>query len=267
MSVLSPSPGVGHLLREWRQRRRMSQLDLSVEAEVSSRHLSFVETGRSKPSRELIIHLAEHLDVPLRDRNDLLLAAGYAPVYAETPLEDQAMGPVRAALDDLLAAHDPFPAVIVDRAWNLVTANRSSIEVLTADVDPALLEPPVNVLKVSLHPDGMAPRIANLAEWGSHLLTRLHRQVLLTADPRLEALRAEVADYPGIDPVPAAVTDPAAMLYVPLQLRSDDGLLTFFSTIATFGTAVDITLAELSIESFYPADAATAEVLRRRAAV
>src|SRR5438067_9663465 len=165
MTVVSPARGIGGLIRDWRQRRRLSQLDLAVEAEVSARHLSFVETGRSRPSRELVLHLAEHLDVPLRERNTLLLAAGYAPTYRETPMESSEMAPVRDALEKILASHEPFPAVIVDRHWNLVSANRPALSVLTEGVAPELMTPSVNALRVSLHPNGLAPRIVNLAEW------------------------------------------------------------------------------------------------------
>lgn len=265
MSAVAPAVPVGELLRGWRRRRHRSQLDLATEAEVSTRHLSFVETGRSKPSRELLLHLAEHLEVPLRERNALLLAAGYAPVHRETALDDAAMGPVRAALDRLLEAHAPFPALIVNRRHELVLANAPAAAFLEG-IAPHLLAPPINVLRVSLHPDGMAPRIANLAEWGSHLRSQLHREVVQTADPALAALEAELAGYPGTGEVDAAAThDPVAALVVPLRLRTPDGgLLSFFSTIATFGTAVDITLAELSIESFFPADDATAAALGAR---
>lgn len=263
MSVVAPPRGAGGLLREWRHRRHLSQLDLAVEAEVSTRHLSFVESGRSKPSRELLLHLAEHLEVPVRDRNALLLAAGYAPAYPETPLDDQAMAPVRTALDTILAGHEPFPAVIFDRRWDIVLANRSALTVLTDGVASWLLEPPVNGLRISLHPDGMAPRILNLAEYGTHLLTRLHRQVVLTADPGLVALYEELIGYPGVGTVHTSAVDAASMLFVPLRMRTTSGdQLTFFSTVATFGTALDITLAELSIESFFPADDATDAALR-----
>jgi transcriptional regulator with XRE-family HTH domain len=265
MSVATATLGVGDLLRGWRQRRRLSQLDLASEAEVSTRHLSFVETGRSKPSRELLLHLAEHLEVPLRERNALLLAAGYAPVHAQTPLDAEAMTPVRAALDKILAGHEPYPAVIVDRRWDLVMANRPAIEILTDGVSPDLLAPPMNALRITLHPDGMAPRIANFAEWSAHLLQRLHRQATIAADPEVIALLEELRGYPDVTETSPAAVDPAAMLFVPLRLRTADGAeLCFFSTVATFGTAVDITLAELSIESFFPADAATEAALRAR---
>ena len=259
-----PSAGVGPLLREWRQQRRMSQLELAGTAEVSTKHLSFVETGRAKPSRELVLHLAEHLDVPLRDRNTLLLAAGFAPVFPQTSLDSDEMLPVRDAIDRILASHHPFPAVVVDRHWNLVSANEVALAILTDGVDPALLAPPANALRISLHPDGLAPRIVNLAEYGCHLVTRLHRQAAVSADPHLVALADELAHYPGVSaPNPTAGT--ADMLFVPLVLDAGGDHLTFFSTIATFGTALDITIAELSIESFFPADAATAAALREHA--
>ncbi len=268
MSVLSPAvgrAGVGELLRAWRQRRRLSQLDLSIEAEVSARHLSFVETGRSNPSRELLLHLAEHLDVPLRERNALLLAAGYAPVYRERSLEDEEMDPVRDALDLILRGHEPYPAVIVDRHWDLVLANRSALGVFTEGAAPSLLEPPVNVYRLGLHPDGLAPRVRNLEEYSVHLLTQLQRQVAVSADPDLAALLDEVRSYPGITvPATPPVTDAAQMLFLPIRLERPDGTeLSFFSTIATFGTALDVTVAELSIEAFFPADDATKELLTR----
>lgn len=264
MSPPAGAPGVGPLLRDWRQRRRLSQLDLANEAAVSARHLSFVETGRSRPSRELVLHLAEHLDVPLRERNGLLLAAGYAPAYARTPLEADEMSPVRDAIDELLAGHEPFPAVVVDRTWDVVSANRPALAILTDGVATDLLEPVANALRVTLHPEGLAPRIANLAEYGTHLLDRLHRQVRASADADLAALLDELRGYPGVPwREPPLPTDPASQLFVPLVLRTDDGgTVRFFSTIATFGTALDITVAELAIESFFPADATTAEVLR-----
>lgn len=269
MSVLSPARGhggVGDLLRDWRQRRRLSQLDLSLEAEVSARHLSFVETGRSRPSRELVLHLAEHLDVPLRQRNSLLLAAGYAPAYHERSLEDAEMDPVRDALDLILSGHEPYPAVIVDRHWDLVTGNGAALSLFTEGVAPSLLEPPINVYRLGLHPDGLAPRVRNLPEYSAHLLTRLQREVALAGDPNLAALLEEVRGYPGLTHPPSAMTaDPAAMLFLPMRfVGPDDVELSFFSTLATFGTALDITVAELSIEAFFPADAATQAALRAR---
>jgi transcriptional regulator with XRE-family HTH domain len=263
MSTISAPLGVGDLLRDWRQRRRLSQLDLSNEAAVSARHLSFVETGRSKPSRELVLHLAEHLDVPLRERNSLLMAAGYAPVYRERSLDDAEMDPVRGALDMILAGHEPHPAVIVDRLWNLVTANDAALSLFASGVAAHLLEPPVNVIRLGLHPDGLAPRMRNLAELAEHLLVRLQRQLAVAPDPDLEALFEEVLTYPGVTPRSPVVSDPTTLLFVPMELVTVDGQeLSMFSTLATFGTALDITLAELSIESFFPADATTEEFFR-----
>ena len=256
------STGAGPLLREWRGRRRRSQMDLALEAGVSPKHLSFVETGRSKPSRVLVLHLAEHLDVPLRERNALLLAAGYAPAYSETPLYDEAMAPVRAALDKILAGHAPFPAVIVDRRWDLVSANAPAMAILTDGVAPELLAPPANAMRLSLHPDGLAPRIVNLREYGAHLLTRLARQSALAPDLGLAELLAELRGYPGFDEHDPAAAQPAELLFAPLRLRALGHELRFFSTLATFGTALDITVAELAIESFFPADPETAAALR-----
>jgi transcriptional regulator with XRE-family HTH domain len=263
MRVGSPAAGVGPLLRDWRRRRRLSQLDLALDAEVSARHLSFVETGRSKPSRELLLHLAEHLEVPLRERNSLLLAAGYAPSYGERALDSKDLVLVRQALDKILASHEPFPAVIVDRRWDLVAGNRPAMTLLTDGVADHLLDPPVNALRVCLHPEGLAPRIVNFDQYASHLLERLRRQAAFSGDPELTALGAELSAYPGVKDDPAPMTEPAEMLFVPLVLRAVDGSeLTFFSTLATFGTALDVTVAELAIESFFPADRTTEQALR-----
>lgn len=258
------TPAVGELLRDWRRRRRLSQLDLSVEATVSSRHLSFVETGRSKPSRELVLHLAEELEVPLRERNTLLLAAGYAPAYPENALEADVMAPARDALDSILAGHSPYPAIIVDGRWNLVTANEPALVILAEGVAAELLTPPVNAMRVSLHPDGLAPRIVNLPEYGAHLLTRLNRQALLSGDVALSELRDELATYPGVAAAKSSAVEPEDLLFSPLRLRSGDDELLFFSTLATFGTALDVTLSELAIESFFPGDPATRQTLHRR---
>ena len=258
MTDVTVRPGVGPLLREWRTRRRLSQLDLALDAGVSARHVSFVETGRSKPSPEMVLHLAEQLEVPLRERNRLLLAAGYAPVYAERALDAPEMAPVREAIDLVLGGHEPYPAIVVDRWWNLVAAN-ASVALLTDGAAPELLEPPANAMRLALHPNGLAERILNLAEWRAHLLERLARQVAVSGDARLSALYEEVAAYPGPD---AGATSPFGEIVVPLRLRTRLGELSFFSTVATFGTAVDITVAELSIEAFFPADADTADRLR-----
>jgi transcriptional regulator with XRE-family HTH domain len=263
VTVAAPTaPRVGELLRDWRRRRRLSQLEVSLDAAVSARHLSFVETGRAKPSRELVLHLAEFLDVPLRDRNALLLAAGYAPMYGETPLDAEEMAPVRDALDAILAGHAPYPAVIVDRRWDLVTANAPALAILGDGVAPELLAPPANALRVCLHPDGLAPRIGNLDEYGEHLVSRLARQAAITGDPDVAALLDELRGYTDAhDPV---AHDPAGQLVVPLVLEALGAELRLFSTVATFGTALDVTIAELAIESFFPADAATAATLRDR---
>jgi transcriptional regulator with XRE-family HTH domain len=255
----------GDLLREWRQRRRMSQLDLACEAEISTRHLSFLETGRSQPSRDMVLHLAEHLEVPLRERNMLLVAAGFAPVFAERPLGDPALQAARKAIDLVLAGHEPYPALAVDRHWTLVAAN-AAVARLMAAADAALLRPPVNVLRVSLHPNGLAPRIANLAEWRAHLLARLRRQVEASADPVLAELARELAAYPA--PADRRTTRPADYggVLVPLQLAAvGGGILSLLSTTTVFGTPLDITLSELTLEAFYPADADTAAALGRLA--
>jgi transcriptional regulator with XRE-family HTH domain len=261
MANATATARVGPLLRDWRRRRRLSQLDLALDAGVSARHVSFVETGRSRPSPEMIIHLAEQLDVPLRDRNQLLLAGGYAPVYGERPLDAPEMQPVRDALDLVLTGHEPYPAAVVDRGWNMVAANRA-VALLTEGVAPELLEPPANVLRASLHPEGMAPRIANLGEWRAHLLERLERQVSLTGDDGLAALHEELLGYPGESTGEAHAEERGAGIVVPLRLRTDAGELAFFSTVTTFGTPVDITVSELAIESFFPADTTTAQVVR-----
>ena len=260
MSMIQ-SPSVGNLLREWRQRRRMSQLDLAAEADISSKHLSFVETGRAQPSRDMLLHLADQLAIPLRERNVLLVAAGYAPVFAERPLDDPALGAARKAVELVLAGHEPYPALAVDRHWTLIAANRAITPLLTG-ADTSLLTPPINVLRLSLHPQGLAPRIANLPEWRAHLLARLRHQIELSADPVLVDLFDELARYP----VPKVTRPPDrdyAGVVVPFQLISERGLLTFFSTTTIFGTPIDITLSELALESFFPADARTAETMRQ----
>jgi len=246
----------GDLIREWRQRRRLSQLDLAIAANVSSRHLSFVETGRSRPTSEMILHLAEHLDVPLRDRNALLLAGGFAPAYPERGLAEPELHAVKNALKRVLDGHEPYPAAVVNRWWELVDAN-AGIALFTGDVRPELLEPPVNVLRLSLHPDGMAPRIANLPEWRAHLLARLHRQAEATGDPRLFSLYSELEAYPGGEAQPPTPTD----VVVPLRYRTPQADLSFLSITAVIGTPMDVTVEELAIESFYPADPQTAKAL------
>lgn len=255
------NPSIGDHLRTWRQRRRLSQLDLALEAEISTRHLSFVETGRAQPSRDMVLHLAERLEVPLRERNRLLVAAGYAPVYPERSLDDPAMEAARRAVDLVLKGHEPYPALAVDRHWTLLSAN-GAVPPLLAGIGASLLEPPVNVLRLSLHPAGLSPRIANLAEWRTHLLARLRHQVEVTADPVLEELMNELRAYPAPSAPKGAEADHAGVV-VPLQLVTPSGILSFVSTTTVFGTPVDITLSELAVEAFFPADAATAEALRR----
>lgn len=263
MSATTAPLRVGELLRGWRQRRSLSQLELALDAAVSSRHVSFLETGRARPSREMVLHLAEHLDVPLRERNSLLLAAGYAPVFGERPLDTEEMAPVRAALARFLRAHEPYPAVVLDRHYNLLDAN-DALGVLIEGVAPRLLEAPANALRVTLHPDGMAPRILNLAEWSAHLLERLRRQATVTGDADLQDLHDELAAYPGVELDPPDEQVIGADIVLPLRVRDGEGNeLSLFSTVSTFGTAIDITLAELAIEAFYPANARTAGLLLR----
>jgi transcriptional regulator with XRE-family HTH domain len=262
--MMADAQPVGDLLREWRQRRRLSQLDLALEADISTKHLSFVESGRAQPSREMVLHLAERLEVPLRERNVLLVAAGFAPVFRERPLSDPALASARHAIDVVLKGHEPYPALAVDRHWTMVAAN-AAVGALIAGIAPSQLEPPVNVLRLSLHPEGLAPRIANLAEWRAHLLERLRRQVEVSADPVLAKLHEELRAYP----VPAAARGRKptrggdfADVVVPFRYVTETGTLSFFSTTTVFGTPVDVTLSELALEAFFPADAATAEALR-----
>jgi transcriptional regulator with XRE-family HTH domain len=258
----SPRP-FGEHLRQWRQRRRLSQLDLAHEAEISPRHLSFVETGRSLPSREMVLRLAERLDVPLRERNALLIAAGYAPMYRERSLDDPDLAAARQAVDLILRSHEPYPALAVDRHWNLVAAN-SMLPHLLAGADPALLQGQVNVLRLSLHPQGLAPKIVNLAQWRSHLFERLRQQIHATGDAALAALLEELRGYP----MPAGADElhlegEHLGVVMPFRFRSSFGVLSFISTTTIFGTPVDVTLQELALETFFPADAFTGEVLRK----
>ncbi|WP_114470443.1 helix-turn-helix domain-containing protein [Pseudorhodoferax soli] len=254
-------------LRHWRQHRRMSQLDLANEAEISTRHLSYVETGRATPSREMVLRLAERLEVPLRERNALLVAAGFAPMYRQRGLDDPALAAARRAVDLVLKGHEPYPALAVDRHWHLVAAN-AIVPLLMAGAAPELLQPPVNVLRLSLHPQGLASRIANLAQWRAHLLERLQQQIAATGDAVLQALHDELAAYPVGDAghVATAGGGELSSVVVPFQLRTEAGILSFISTTTIFGTPVDVTLQELAVESFFPADAATAQALARLAA-
>jgi transcriptional regulator with XRE-family HTH domain len=261
-----PARSIGELLREWRQRRRLSQLDLACRADISTKHLSFVETGRAAPSRDMVLHLAECLLVPLRERNRLLTAAGFAPEYQDRPLDDPARGAAREAVDLVISGHEPYPALAMDRHWTIVASNAAVARLLNS-VDPALLHPPVNALRLGLHPAGLAPRIANLPEWRAHLLARLHHQIDVTADPVLEKLEHELREYPVPDraeTVPPVALDTSFI--IPLRLSTAGGVLNLFNTTTVFGTSVDVTLAELVLECFYPADPATAEALRAAAA-
>jgi transcriptional regulator with XRE-family HTH domain len=255
---------IGEHLREWRQRRRLSQLDLALDAEISTKHLSFLETGRAQPSRDMVLNLSEHLDIPLRERNVLLVAAGYAPVFPKRALDDPALQPARKAVDLVLKGHEPYPALAVDRHWTLVAAN-AAVPPLLAGADPSLLQPPVNVLRLSLHPKGLAPRIANFGEWRAHIIARLSQQIDATADAELVKLMNELAAYPapaGAKAHKASGSTDYAGVVVPLEFVTEAGTLALFSTTTVFGTPVDVTLSELAIESFFPADAATAELLR-----
>jgi transcriptional regulator with XRE-family HTH domain len=254
---------VGDLLREWRQRRRMSQLLLAAEADISTRHLSFVESGRAVPSREMVMHLAERLDVPLRARNALLVAAGYAPLFRERPLSDPQLAAAREAVELVLKGHEPYPALAIDRHWTIVAAN-GALAPLLSGASPELLKPPVNALRLSLHPEGIAASIINWHAWREHILARLQRQIDVSGDDTLSALRDELAAYPAPPGADATEHDNTAVnqIAVPLRLRTPIGVLSFFSTTTVFGTPVDVTLSELAIEAFFPADPQTATALR-----
>lgn len=261
----TPSP-FGERLRHWRQRRRLSQLDLAHVAEVSTRHLSYVETGRASPSRDMVLRLLDRLDIPLRERNALLQAAGYAPMYRERALDAPDMAGARAAVQRILECHEPWPALAMDRHWNLVMANRM-VPMLMAGAAPHLLEAPINVLRLSLHPDGLAPRIANLRQWRDHLFERLRQQIHATGDDTLAALLAELKAYPE-----SAGHDAGALpgehhgVLMPFQFDTGHGVLHLVSTTTVFGSPVDITLQELALETFFPADDASAALLRQLAA-
>ena len=261
----APRASVGDLLREWRRRRHHSQLALALQAGVSQRHLSFVESGRAQPSREMVLHLAEQLDVPLRERNRLLNAAGYASMFPEHSLDDPALDAARRAIERVLHAHEPYPAIAIDRHWNLVSSNRAAAAFL-AGVAPSLLGPPTNVMRASLHPDGMAPRIANLAQWRSHLLHRLERECSVSGDPVLTALLAELRGYvyPAATPhaPPPSIAHVDDRVFVPLQLATEAGVLSFIGTTTVFGTPVDVTISEIALECFFPADEPTTDFLR-----
>lgn len=261
----SPQP-FGEQLRNWRQHRRLSQLDLASEADISTRHLSFVETGRSVPSREMVLRLSERLDIPLRERNTLLVAAGYAPMYRERALDDPALASARQAVELILKSHEPYPALAIDRHWNLVAANRM-VPHLLAGADPALLQAPMNVLRLSLHPQGLAPKIANLAQWRNHLFERLRQQIAATADPVLVALMEELRGYPHVEGAGDLQLDGEHLgVVMPFRFSTLAGVLSFISTTTIFGTPVDVTLQELAMETFFPADDFTAQALRALAA-
>ncbi|MFJ4846211.1 MULTISPECIES: helix-turn-helix domain-containing protein [unclassified Streptomyces] len=265
-TTAGPGPsvaGVGALLRGWRERRRISQLELALRADSSARHISFIETGRSRPSQAMVLRLAEHLDVPVRERNALLVAAGYAPSFPETPLRDPAMSPLRDGLDRLLAAYDPYPALVLDGMYDVVAANRG-VGLLLDGVAGHLLRPPMNALRITLHPQGLAPRILNFREWRGHLLERVERQITMSGYAPLRRLHEELAAYPvdGAHPDPPAPDGPHVPLALPLRVAHGGRELSFLSTAATFNTPMDITVSELAIETFLPADPETAAALR-----
>ncbi|MEU7577001.1 helix-turn-helix transcriptional regulator [Streptomyces sp. NPDC041068] len=257
--------GVGPLLRGWRERRRVSQLELALRADSSARHISFVETGRSRPSEEFLLRLADHLDVPVRERNSLLLAAGYAPRFRETPLDDPSMGTLREGLEQLLAGYEPYPALVVDAAYDVIAANRG-IAMIMEGIPEHLLQGPLNAMRLTLHPEGLAPRIRNLREWRGHLLHQMERQIALQRSDALRAVYDEVAAYPVEDPGTDAFAEGTEVPYFALPLRIEHGghVLSFISSISTFNTPMDVTVAELAIETLLPADPATVKFLQSR---
>jgi transcriptional regulator with XRE-family HTH domain len=262
MVVEVRNPAFGHLLRSWRSRRGVSQLELALQAGVSQRHLSYVEVGRSKPSREMVQRLAVGLNVPLRERNSMLLAAGFAPLYPETPLDAEALLPVRHAIQKILSSHEPYPAVAVDRNWDVLWSNEPVRRIFAEGVAARLLLPRPNAIRVCLHPDGLAPQIVNFAEYAAHILGRLQHEAMIAPDP-IAALFDEVRSYPTVSAVDLTTAVTASKLFLPLRIRALSGQeLQFLSTIASFGTARDVTVAELAIESFFPADKATDAALR-----
>jgi transcriptional regulator with XRE-family HTH domain len=268
MATVSSQASIGPLIREWRERRRLSQLELALDAGISTRHLSFVETGRSRPGRELLLRVLGQLEVPFREQNRMLLASGHAPAFPERSLDDPELRPVREALDDVLARHEPYPGVVVDRGWNLVAVN-AAMRRLTegVEIDPALLEPPVNILRLGFHPRGLAPAIVNLSHWRAHFCARLERQLAVTGDPALAALLEEVAGYPVPGDELAARSDaPAREMLGPVRFRAPGGggELSFFGMFATFDTPFEVTTSELALELLFPADRATAEALAGR---
>ncbi|MGC5395952.1 helix-turn-helix domain-containing protein [Streptomyces sp. DT20] len=264
MTTVALDTGVGPLLRSWRERSRISQLELALRADSSARHISFIETGRARPSEEMVLRLAEHLDVPVRERNALLVVAGYAPRYTETALDDPAMGALREGMDRLLQGYDPYPALVVDGMYNVVAANQG-IARMTAGVAEHLLAPPLNAMRLTLHPEGLAPRIRNLREWRADLLAQMERQIALVRSAELRELYEEVAGYP-VEPAPGGREwdgpSSSVPFALPLLIEQDGRLLSFVASIATFNTPMDVTVAELAIETFLPADPGTAAYLR-----
>jgi transcriptional regulator with XRE-family HTH domain len=256
-SAAPADPGVGPLLRAWRERRRLSQLELALRADSSARHISFVETGRSRPSEEMLLRLAEHLDVPVRERNALLLAAGYAPHYPQTPLDDPALDALRAGLDRLIQGYEPYPALVMDARYDVVAANRG-ITMLLDGVPESLLAAPLNAMRLTLHPQGLAPRIRNLREWRGHLLAQMERQIALYRSAPLRELYDEVAAYPVAQSAPTKEpAEPVPYFALPMQIEHEGRILLFISSVSTFNTPMDVTVAELAIETFLPADPAT----------
>jgi len=256
---------VGSVLRRWRERRRVTQLELALDAGISTRHLSFVETGRSRPGREMLLRVLGQLKVPFREQNRLLLAAGHAPAYPERSLEDPDLQPVREALDVILSGHEPYPAVAVDRVWNMVAANAAMLALTEgAEIDPELLEPPINVMRVGLHPRGLGPLFVNLGDWHAHWLEQLERQLAATGDEQLASLIEEIAGYPVPEPEHGAVSEVAAgEMLGPVRVRAPDGgVLSFFGMFASFDTPFEVTTSELAIELLFPADQVTADALR-----
>jgi transcriptional regulator with XRE-family HTH domain len=267
MTPVRSQPQVGSLLREWRERRRVTQLELALDAGISARHLSFVETGRSRPGREMLLRVLEQLKVPFREQNRLLLAAGHAPAYPERSFDDPDLAPVRNALDLVLSGHEPYPAIAVDRAWNMVAANSAMLALTEAvEIDPDLLEPPINVMRVGLHPRGLGPLFVNLSDWHAHWIKRLERQLAVTGDEQLASLIDEVAGYPVPEPDVDDVTGFASgEMLGPVRVRTPDGgELAFFGMFASFDTPFEVTTSELAVELLFPADQATAETLRQR---
>jgi transcriptional regulator with XRE-family HTH domain len=257
-------PPVGELLRDWRTRRRRSQLDLALDVGVSTRHLSFVETGRSRPSPELVLAIAHHLDVPLRERNGLLLAAGYAPRFSQISLDDSAMDHVRASIQRMLDAHDPYPGAVIDRQWNVAMVNRAGM-MLAEGLPAAILGPPLNVYRLCLHPDGLASRTTNFTEWATYLLEQLRRSISVSGDPSLVALLEEVTSYPNVAQIAPMLDRPHGEdppILVPFRLSTPLGELSLFTTLTTFGTPLDVTIDELAIELFFPADGRSEQMLR-----